>query len=105
MLKWRKRGKVWSGSVVGEMDRWVLYQWEINLLSNNEKENEEKTRARDVVRVSPVSGSMYTKTVELTDLENTQEEDGASECNPVLRAESQKIFDEYRSGMEYEDHR
>ena len=49
-------------------------------LSNNEKENEEKTtHARDVVCVSPVYGSMYTKTVELTDLETTQEEDGTSE--------------------------
>ena len=35
-------------------------------LSNNGKENEEKTtHGRDVVCVSPVSGSMYTKTVEL----------------------------------------
>ena len=74
--------------------------------SNKEKENEEKTtHARDVVCISPVSGRMYTKTVELTDLETTQEEDGTSECNPILRTESQKIFEEYRSGMEYEDHR
>ena len=37
-------------------------------LSNNEKENEEKTtHARGVVCISPVSGSMYTKTVELTE--------------------------------------
>ena len=37
--------------------------------SNKEKENEvKKTNARTVVCISPVSGSMYTKTVELTDL-------------------------------------
>ena len=41
--------------------------------SNKEKENEKTTDARDVVCISPVSGSMYTKTVELTDLETTQE--------------------------------
>ena len=73
--------------------------------SNKEKENEEKpTHASDVVCISPVSGSMCTKTVELTDQVSTQDEDGTSECNPVLRAESQNIFEEYRSGMEYEDH-
>ena len=44
---------------------------------------------------------MYTTTVELVNADNSQDEDGTSECNTVLRAESQKIFEQYNPRVEH----
>ena len=59
--------------------------------------------SQEAVCVSPTSGHMYTTTVELINTEIFQDEDGTSECNPGLRAESRKIFEEYKPRVEHQE--
>ena len=45
---------------------------------------------------------MYATTIDCTNMETTlDEQDGTGECNPGLREETWKIFEEYRSRTEY----
>ena len=47
---------------------------------------------------------MYTRTVDLKNTETTQnEDDGTGECNPGLRAETRKIFEENKSKTEQDE--
>ena len=89
-------------SGVGESGK-VIVGASGGMTQQSKEEIKEKISSPEIICVSPGSGRVYTKTIDLSCLDTTHEEDGTSEWNPTLRAESQKFFDEYRSGMEYEE--
>ena len=90
-----------GGLVVGK-SRKVLRKTKVYLNKEIMLENvKSKIYSQEADCVSPTSGNMYTTTVELVNADNSQDEDGISECNPVLRAESQKIFQQYKPRVDH----